>query len=115
MRPTAELTARLGAILATLRDATGAERVTFRVDLPERGIHCNDVAAEAIAPGVKSLRGQTAIDQRAAGSIRWLDAEKRPLVQDDLTRPVDPPPPPQLMSAFGVTEQILGTVVRGDA
>ena len=45
MRPTAELKARLDAILAVLRDATGAARVTFRVDLPERGIDCNDVAA----------------------------------------------------------------------
>src|SRR5438309_98146 len=114
MRPTAELKARLDAILAVLRDATGAARVTFRVDLPERGIDCNDVAGESIALGVKSLRGQTAIDQRAAGSIRWLDANKRPLVQDDLSGRVDPPPPPQLMSLFGVTAQMLGPVVRGD-
>ena len=114
MKPTAELKARLDAILAVLRDATGAARVTFRVDLPERGIECNDVAAEAMAPGVKSLRGQTAIDQRAAGSIRWLDANKRPLVQDDLSGRVDPAPPPQLMSVFGVSAQMLGPVVRGD-
>src|SRR5260370_8134957 len=114
MRPTAELTARLGAILATLRDATGPARVTFRVDLPERGIHCNDVAAEAIAPGVKSLRGQTAIDQRAAGSIRWLDANKRPLVQDDLSGRVEPAPPPQLMSVFGVTAQTPEPLVPAD-
>jgi len=114
MRPTAELKARLDAILTALRDATRAARVTFRVDLPERGIHCNDVAAEAIAPGVKSLRGQTAIDQRAAGSIRWLDANKRPLVQDDLRGRVEPAPPPELMSVIGVTAQMLGPVVRGD-
>jgi len=114
MRPTAELKARLDAILTALRDATGAARVTFRVDLPERGIDCNDVAAEAIAGGVKSLRGQTAIDQRAAGSIRWLDVTKRPLVQNDLTGPVEPAPPPKLMSVFGVTAQMLGPVVRGD-
>ena len=114
MRPTAELKARLDAILTTLRDVTGAARATFRVDLPERGIDCNDVAAEAIAPGVKSLRGQTAIDQRAAGSIRWLDANKRPLVQDDLRGRVEPAPPPELMSVIGVTAQMLGPVVRGD-
>src|SRR6185369_10166547 len=113
MRSTAELTARLDAILVSLRDATRAARVTFRVDLPERGLHCNDVAAEAIAPGVRSLRGQTAIDQRAAGSIRWLDEAKRPLVQGDLRGPVEPAPPPELMSIFGVTAQMLGPVVRG--
>ena len=115
MRPTAELRARLDAILATLRDATGAARVTFRVDLPERGLHCDDVAAEALAPGVVSLRGQTTIDQRAAGSIRWLEGNKRPLVQDDLRGRVDPSPPAALMSTFHVTAQMLGPVVRGDA
>src|SRR5215831_119526 len=115
MRSTAELTARLDAILASLRDATSAARVTFRVDLPERGLHCNDVAAEALAPGVKSLRGQTAIDQRAAGSIRWLDDSQRPLVQNDLRGRVEPAPPPELMSIFGVTAQMLGPVVRGGA
>ena len=115
MQSTVELRARLGEILAALRDATRAGRVTFRVDLPERGLHCNDVAAEALAPGVKSLRGQTAIDQRAAGSIRWLDDSKRPLVQNDLRGHVEPAPPPELMSIFGVTAQMLGPVVRGGA
>jgi 3-oxoacyl-[acyl-carrier protein] reductase len=113
MRATSELKARLDAILATLLRDTTAARCTFRVDLPERGIDCNDVAAEALVPGVRSLRGQTAIDQRAAGSIRWLDANKRPLVQGDLRGTVDPPPPPELMSVFGVTAQMLGPVVRG--
>ncbi len=113
MRSTAELTACLDEILVSLREATRAARITFRVDLPERGLYCNDVAAEAIAPGVRSLRGQTAIDQRAAGSIRWLDDEKRPLVQGDLRGHVEPAPPPELMSIFGVTAQMLGPVVRG--
>src|SRR5262249_51793912 len=81
----------------------------------ERGIHCNDVVAEAIAAGVKSLRGQTAIDQRAAGSIRWLAERHRPLVQADLSGAVQPAPPPELMSVFGVTAQMLGPVVRGGA
>jgi 3-oxoacyl-[acyl-carrier protein] reductase len=115
MIPTAQLKAQLDAILARLRDATGATRCTFRGDLPERGIDCNDVAGEALAPGARSLRGQTAIDQRAAGSIRWLAANHRPLVQPDLSGAVDPPPPPQLKSVFGVTAQMLGPVVRGNA
>jgi 3-oxoacyl-[acyl-carrier protein] reductase len=84
------------------------------VDLPERGVHCDDVIAEALAPGARSLRGETSIDQRAAGSIRWLDAHRRPLVQDDLGKGVDPAPPPELMSVFGVRAQMLGPVVRGD-
>jgi NAD(P)-dependent dehydrogenase (short-subunit alcohol dehydrogenase family) len=114
MIPTVELEARLDAILARLREATRAARTTFRVDLPERGVHCDDVIAEALAPGARSLRGETAIDQRAAGSIRWLDAYRRPLVQNDLGTGVDPAPPPELMSVFGVSAQMLGPVVRGD-
>jgi 3-oxoacyl-[acyl-carrier protein] reductase len=114
MIPTAELRTRLDAILARLREATGVTRTTFRVDLPERGVHCDDVIAEALAPGARSLRGETSIDQRAAGSIRWLDAHRRPLVQDDLGKGVDPAPPPELMSVFGVRAQMLGPVVRGD-
>ena len=115
MRPTAHLAARIDAILATLRSATGAARATLRIDLPERGIHVDDVAAEAVRPGVGSLRGQTSIDQRAAESIRWIDANRRTLVQHDLSGRVEPAPPPQLMSVFGVTAQMLGPVVRGDA
>jgi len=113
MKRTAELTARLDAIVATLRDATKAARCTLRIDLPERSIHCNDIAAEALAAGVTSLRGETSIDQRAAGSIRWLAANQRPLVQPDLRGAVEPAPPPELMSVYGVTAQMLGPVVRG--
>jgi 3-oxoacyl-[acyl-carrier protein] reductase len=113
MKTTAELTARLDAILGALRGATDAARCTLRIDLPERGIHCNDVVAEALAAGVKSLRGQTSIDQRAAGSIRWLAEHHRPLVQPDLSGAIEPAPPPELMSVFGVTAQMLGPVVRG--
>src|SRR5262245_18295357 len=113
MKPTAELAARLDAILVALRAATDAARCTLRIDLAERGVHCNDVAAEALAPAVKSLRGQTSIDQRAAGSIRWLAEHHRPLVQRDLRGAVEPAPPPALMSVFGVTAQMLGPVVRG--
>jgi len=113
MRSTADLKVRLDAILASLLDATHVARVTFRVDLPERGVSCNDVVAEALAPDVKSLRGLTAIDQRAAGTIRWLDAHQRPLVQEDLRGAVEPAPPPELTHVLGVTAQMLGPVVRG--
>jgi maleate isomerase len=104
---------RLDAILAALRDATGAARVTLRLDVPGRRLHSDDVAAEALAPGVKSLRGQTSIDQRAAGTIRWLDANRRILIQPDL-RGVDPAPPRELVELYGATAQMLGPIVRDD-
>ena len=115
MIPTPRLRERFDAILSTLRAATRATRTTLRIDLPERGLHVDDVAGEALAPGAASLRGQTAIDQRAAGSIRWLEGNRRVLVQNDVTGRVEPAPPPALMAVFGVTAQMLAPIVRDGA
>ena len=115
MIPTRRLQERFDTILSTLRVATRATRTTLRIDLPDRGLHVDDVAGEALAPGAASLRGQTAIDQRAAGSITWLAENRRVLVQNDVTGRVDPAPPPALMAVFGVTAQMLAPVVRDGA
>jgi maleate isomerase len=106
--------ARLEAILQQLRDRVMASRVTLRLDAPGRGFHVDDVAAEALTTGVRSLRRQTSIDQRAAGTIRWLERERRVLVQDDL-RGVEPAPPPELVELYGTTAQMLGPLVRDRA
>jgi len=112
MRSTAEIAARFDEILATLRAAASAARATLRIDWPAHGFDSDDVAGEALAPDVKSLRGQTSIPQRAAGTIRWLDRERRVLVQTDL-RGADPAPPPALLAVYGATAQMLGPLVRG--
>ncbi len=103
--------ARLDAVLATLRESVGAARVTLRLDDARRRLSVADVTAEAVAPGVVSLRGQTSIDQRAAGTIHWLEAHRRVLVQDDL-RGADPAPPRELVAIYGATAQMLGPVIR---
>ena len=113
-QPTETVVARLDAILRALCGQVMASRVTLRLDAPERGFHVDDVVAEALTPGVRSLRHQTSIDQRAAGTIRWLDRERRVLVQDDL-RGVEPAPPPELVELYGATAQMLGPLIRGDA
>lgn len=104
--------ARLDAVLATLRQSVGAARVTLRLDDDRRRLTVADVTAEAVAAGIASLRGQTSIDQRAAGTIHWLEANRRVLVQDDL-RGADPAPPPELVAVYGATAQMLGPVIRG--
>jgi GAF domain-containing protein len=111
-RPAGEIAARFDEILAALRAAAGASRVTLRIDWPAHGFHSDDVAGESLAPGVKSLRGQTSIPQRAAGTIRWLDRERRVLVQEEL-RGAEPAPPPALLAIYGTTAQMLGPLVRG--
>jgi len=104
----------LDARLAALRGALGAARVTLRLDVPGAGLSVADVAAEALAPGAASLRGQTSIDQRAAGSIRWLEAHRRVLAQEDF-RDAASAPPPDLVRLYGVAAQMLGPVIRDGA
>src|SRR5204862_757793 len=99
------------AICAALRRDTEAARVTLRLDAPPRALSVADVTAEALAPGVASLRGQTSIDQRAAGSIRWLEAHRRVLVQEDVSK-AEAPPPPALVRLYGATAQVLAPVRR---
>jgi maleate isomerase len=104
--------AQLAAILEHLLAATGASRTTLRLDWPAWQTHVDDVVAEARRAGVASLVGQTSIRQRDAATVRWLDRERRPLVQDDCTA-ADPAPPPELLAVYGVKAQMLAPVVRG--
>jgi Alpha/beta hydrolase family/GAF domain len=108
------LYAELEALVAALRQALGAARVTLRLDVPPQGLSVADVTAEALAPGAASLRGRTSIDQRAAGSVRWLEQHRRVLVQDDVSQ-AEAPPPPELVRVYGATAQMLGPVVRDGA
>lgn len=103
--------AKLAARLEQLLAATRASRVTVRLDLPQLGFGVDDVAAEAREEEVASLRGQTAINQRAAATVRWLERERRLLVQDDLAD-ADPAPPHQLVESYGTRAQMLAPLER---
>ena len=106
-----EIVRHFEARLAELLRATDASRVTLRLDHPERGFHLDDVVAEVRREGVPSLKGQTAIDQRRAPTVVWLDRERRSLIQNDLAG-ADPAPPPQLVSAYGTKAQMLAPIVH---
>jgi len=105
------LPARLDAILADLLIETTASRTTLRLDSPEHGFHVDDVAAEALAVGEKSLRGQTSINQRAAATAQWIERHRRLLVQGDLAA-AEPRPPAALVRLYGVKAQMLAPIVR---
>jgi maleate isomerase len=109
--PAGRLKARLDAIVAELRTVTRASRTTLRLDNPEHGFHVDDVAAEALAPGQRSLRGQTSIRQRAAATAQWIERHRRLLVQDDLAG-AEPRPPGALVRLYGVKAQMLAPIVR---
>lgn len=104
---------KLNAVLETLRAKTNASRTTLRIDDAARGWNVNDVCAEALEPGMASLRGQTSIDQRAAATVKWLEANRRNLVQPDFTSG-GPSPPAALMKVYAVKAQMLGPLFTKD-
>ena len=105
------LTGQLDAVLETLRVAVNASRATLRMDDVARGWAVALPCAEALGPGVKSMRSDGSINQRAASTAQWLAAHKRNLLQPDLAQGGDPAPPAALIAAYGVHAQMLGPVL----
>jgi maleate isomerase len=94
-------------IAAELLESTGASRVTIRLDKPGE---VYPVVAEALAPGIRSIRGATEIDLRKAATFQFLDREQRTLAQRDCL--VDEPAvPAALIELYGVRAQVLAPVV----
>jgi maleate isomerase len=98
----------LEEIAAGLLEATAASRVTVRLGTPGE---VYPVVAEALAPGVRSIRDATEIDLRKAETFRFLERERRTLVQRDCLLD-EPAVPAALIEAYGVRAQILVPVVR---
>ncbi len=101
-------------MLAGLLRETRGGRSTLRIDDAARGWNVDFVCAEALQPGVKSLRGNGSIDQRAAETVKWMAKYKRNLVQPDLTNNPDPAPPPALMSSYAAKAQMLGPLLNSE-
>jgi maleate isomerase len=101
-------------ILEDLLDSTAASRTTVRLDIPSKNFHLDEVAAEALAHGVRSLKDDTSInDLRKVPTYEFVEKERRILVQKDCLM-ADPAPPPALIDYYGVKAQMLGPVVRDD-
>src|SRR4051794_14453783 len=105
----------LDAVLAKLLAACGGSRSTLRIDDRERGWNVDFVCAEALKPGVKSLRGEGSINQRGAPTVNWMVANKRNLLQRDLLDNPNPAPPPALLSVYAAKAQMLGPLLGKDA
>jgi maleate isomerase len=97
-------------IVDELLERTGASRVTIRLDTPGETF---PVAAEALAPGIRSISGSTGIDLRAAPTFKFLEREKKNLIQNDFAN-VDDPPPQELIEFYGVHAQMLAPILRDD-
>jgi GAF domain-containing protein len=109
---TKDLVGKFKGILEELLAKTKASRTTLRLDVPERGFHTNGVVAEALAPGVKSIAGETSLQQRKSMTASLLEKTRTMLVQNDCEN-ADTPPPKELMQIYGTKAQMVAPVVRG--
>ena len=92
-----------------LLDELGASRTTLRLDTPGETY---PVVAEALAPGIASIKGDTRVgDLRAAKTFQYIERELKPLVQNDLLD-ADPAPPKELIELYGARSQMLAPIVR---
>lgn len=99
----------LQEIAEELLATTSASRTTIRVDRPGAVF---PVVAEALAPGVRSIKDETAMDLRGAATFEYLEREVRPLVQSDCLADPESAPPPELLDLYGVRAQVLAPLVR---
>jgi maleate isomerase len=99
-------------ILEDLLRSTDASRTTLRLDLPDQDTGLDVVVAEALAPGVRSIRGDTSIrNLRDVSTVRFLEEQRRPLVQKDCLAD-DFALPSELTELYGVRAQMLAPLVR---
>ncbi|KWX20797.1 Asp/Glu racemase [Mycolicibacterium wolinskyi] len=101
---------RAKKIVTELRQQTGCDRTTVRIDDASLGLHVDLCAAESCSPGVRSIQHDPSLDQRKLETVMWLEERREVLVQPAF---VEPPYPPQaLREVYGVSAQTLGPVER---
>jgi len=103
----------LALICGDLLRRVGAQRATIRLDAADLGLSVDLPAAEAVAPGTRSIAADASLDQRSLDTVRWLAEHRRVLVQPDFSAP--PSPPPALVEIYGVQAQVLAPVLTGSA
>ena len=101
-------------IMEDLLGSADASRTTLRLDLPGEDTGLDAVVAEAHAPGVRSIRDDTSIrNLRDVSTVRFLEEQRRPLVQNDCLAD-DLAPPSELIELYSVKAQMLAPIVRDD-
>ena len=100
----------LDDLLARLLASTGASRVTLRRDVP--GEDAFPVVAEALAPGVGSLRGERTVHLPSQPVVVEVQ-RSRQVVQDDCAVAYDDPAFQAMLVAYGgLAAQIVTPVMR---
>jgi GAF domain-containing protein len=99
-------------VLRELLETTRASRVTLRRDLPGEEF---PVVAEALAPGVGSLREERSVHLPSQPVVLEV-LRGRQVVQDDSARAYDDPAFQQMLVAYGgLAAQIVTPVMRDGA
>jgi GAF domain-containing protein len=97
-------------VLRDLLDTTRASRVTLRRDLP--GESAFPVVAEALAPGVGSLRAERSVHLPSQPVVLEM-LRGRQVVQDDAAAAYDDPAFQRMLDVYGgLAAQIVTPVVR---
>jgi len=104
--------AQLEELMEQLRIDEKCGRTTIRLDVPSMNMGVDDVYAESAAPGIPPLKLDSSLNQRALGTVQWLEAHHDLLIQSDCIN-ADVPPPKALMNVYGVTAQMLAPLVYG--
>jgi maleate isomerase len=98
--------AELELIMAALREATDGSRTTLRLDIAAHNCQVDTVCAEAVAPGIAELKLNSSLNQRSLATVQWLEAHRKPLIQNDCANAAVKPPK-ALMEIYGVKAQML--------
>ncbi len=99
----------LDDLLEELLAATGASRVTLRRDVP--GPDAFPVVAEALAPGVGSLRDERSVHLPSQPVVREIQ-RGRQVVQDDSAAAFEDPAYHRMLEAYGgLAAQIVTPVI----
>lgn len=99
----------MNRLAETLLQRLRASRVTVRLH-PERNM---PIVAEALAPGVESMRGEQAIDQNAAATVRWVATHRATLVIGD-ARTGEPATPQPMIERYGLRAFMIAPLLDGD-
>jgi len=106
---------KVAGILGSLLKATNASRTTLRIDLPQFGFNVNGPAAEALAPGVHSIKDKTSLDQRNAVAVKWLEKNRRVFVENDcLNTTPDVAPEQEVTGVYGIRSEMVAPIIRKD-
>ena len=109
----AGLKRQMGEVLDELRRDGNGSRTTLRLDDIRRGWSVEFPCAESLGPDAPSMKSDLLTHHRSAATARWLERNRRTLIQPDLTNS-DPPGPWALVNVFNVKAQMLGPILRED-